>query len=260
MFNFAGLDEQGATDELTEVLAKSLAPHISKDGVEFECRLGRLINTKRRIAPPILTPAVVVSEKGTTFEASVPQAVLEALQETLFAHASLELTGKHDVTDYVYRDGRRLSVDNVTKRLVHEVIKEKFSRVDVYCPTGKFDIRFAVAVEKASHTDTGSGDIAVVPGDYHTTRHKQRTSYHFGDVVIDLTVATMRRGAEAPVASHEVEVEVTEAALRRCREGGVDALRELCRGVVRCARYVASLATVSDRAEEDNSAKRTKTS
>lgn len=122
--------------------------------------------------------------------------------------------------------------DTKTGAVVAAIIKVKVANLEIHFPTQELDVRISVNVEVDYKGSLDDLEYNQEEGRRQPNRVKDRLCYHHQFCEVDLTQVTkVEDGGKGGSKTHEVEIELDAAAVRRegrmLKEGGPTKFEEL---------------------------------
>ncbi|KAI9730287.1 MAG: mRNA-capping enzyme subunit beta [Claussenomyces sp. TS43310] len=235
------------------VVTRQDAGELASRGVdiEIEAKLGQLIDqdTNQRIFLPVQTECVLTERKRVSFRSSMTEAQHKTLNDFLNAkvgetHPDNPNKSKPRVpVFYTHRRERdkfyelppslystlpasirnelnprhtvkvRVTHDQRTGQLLAKIIKSRVADMDIYMPRFPLDCRISVNLEMRYDGDVESL-LGSTEGSRMPDRNKDRLSYKQSHYQIDLTQVTTADGGSRAEKEHELEIELSSAAVR----------------------------------------------
>ncbi|KAI3636643.1 hypothetical protein MIR68_005332 [Amoeboaphelidium protococcarum] len=215
-------------DQVVQAILDFIYAYLDYPNVEIEARFGVLIDrrTRQRLRLPIVNEAVLDDEmsQDIKFESNMQldlhkqfnQLLNKRVTETQKAFtdsgdADADSGDKQDLRvkykhlreiDEVYQiagnNKVRVTKDKATGKVLKTIKKQKIDQMHIHVPYSQFDVRIAVATEDAAQLPENASSLRA-----ESVRQKDRLSYVYGDVQVDLTQVTSDQGL-----LHELEMEM----------------------------------------------------
>lgn len=209
-------------DDRVRSVVNFMLQNVNAPNIEVEAKLGLLIEKIQECRAVDLvpvtceTPLAPRSNADTRFASEVGAYVFQHLNETLNARYVATVNAPPNArVRYVrtkeldvYWPGRiretRVLSGNEVYKTVRVMNKTRLSDLNVLCPGSSLDVRYSASREATCELPQS--------GAPQSQRSKDRISYRFEHISVDITAATRSNETSQPVTTHEVEVEVADAA------------------------------------------------
>lgn len=205
-------------DDRVRKLVHFMLMHVNSPNVEIEAKVGQLIEKQQSVRAielvPVLceTPLREDSNGECKFQSNVDEGYFFRLNEELNKRVSetqgsdegrVAYTRTHEMDVYYPRRIRQMlrrSLSDKEYRVYKTQSKQRLGDMNILCPNRQYDLRYSASVE----TDCEKPD-----SEPELRRTKERMSYKFDCLSIDITVVDMQTSASNSIEkSYEVEVEI----------------------------------------------------
>ncbi|KAF8847036.1 mRNA triphosphatase CET1 [Acephala macrosclerotiorum] len=221
--------------------------------IEIEAKLGQIIDkdTNERYQLPVASECVLRPNAGLAFRSSMTEGQHRSLNDFLNkrvaeTHPNNPQPKKRVKIDYLHRHERdtfyelpptmlshlpavvreqlnprhrikvRVSHDQKTGQVLAKIIKCRITDLDIFNPKSPLDCRISINFEMRFDMELEE-ILAASTGDRQPDRNKDRLSYTQSHYQIDLTQVTQTTNTHTgpqTVKEHELEIEVSTAAIR----------------------------------------------
>lgn len=175
--------------------------------IELEARIGSLTwsDGNHFVSKDVTSDGIFLHHQGVSFKPGVNEAEFESIRNTL---ASMTTTSEiFDSYDIIHKNGR-ITLNPQTLQIEECIEKNSRLSLEMLSPSSQFDLRFTIADEAIRNPEI------VSQSSYKSERLKQRHSFFFGSMRVDMTRTYERYDREFKKKfngpSYEIELEYVD--------------------------------------------------